>query len=201
MELLDTEISFQRFHKVDKFYWSPDKTFFSLLLFTLFYTLFLGNQLPEWLEGYARVSVVLLFFIYFVYRLFKRYFEYEVLKGYVEGEIKFGMQSIEFDGYQYSIEAIKNISFSFRDKKGDALDSMINSYSVNGLVSNGIDNSVTITFKEGKTVTVYFQVPYIFKIKTLKPILISYAQSNLMSFRTLCDMLGLHYKEVEELKQ
>lgn len=199
MELHGIEISFLRFHKVDKFYWSPDKTIYSIMLFMLIYSYNLHKHLPEELEEYIRLSVVLLFGLYFVYRFFKMYFEYEVLKGYIDGEIKFGRQSIEFDGYRHSIEVIKEISFSFSDKKGDSLNHFFGSF--NGRVSNGVGNSVTVTFKDDKTVTIYFQVPYIFKIQSMKPILISYTQNKIMSFNNLQSLLCVNYKDVQELKQ
>lgn len=191
--LTDPKISFARFHKVDKFYWSPNKvSLLGLLLMALLIAV-LKEPLPEWYP-YVACSWPL----YYFYHLIKSNFTYEILKGHIDGELAFSMESIEFDGQQHSIDTIESVLFSFGQKEGAPLP--LYSSDINGKVSRGVDNSATIKFKDGRSVKLHFQVPWIFDHESFKPIFIAYTRSGLISFMGLISLLGLKYKEVQELK-
>lgn len=191
----ESEISFLRFKRVSKFYWTPDSIFFAIMLLSILLLAMFSRYVPPWIA----VFISLQGFVYFVYRSFKRRDEYEILKGYIDGEIKFGTSAIEFDGNKYPLEAIEKISFSFIDQKGENIN--YSGRSLNANLSQGVRNTATIKFKDGKTTIIHFQLPEHFKREMLTSVLVSYTKNHLVSFHFLSSYLCHNYKEVQELKR
>ncbi|MBA3828811.1 MAG: hypothetical protein H0X33_07730 [Taibaiella sp.] len=195
MENVEIAISYPIFYPVKKFYWTPDAINFTLMgAICLVIVLPIGEQLNLVL----RLSLAFIFFIHFIYRLFTRYSTHKMLKGYIQGEIQLKPEKIIFDSKTIPITDIKTLKFYFYDWDGQ--ETGISFRSLNGLLSNGIDNSITIYFVNGGERKVFFQRKKSDDIVLIKPLLIEYCKSGLIGFHDLITMLNLSYREVQELK-
>lgn len=192
----DITISYPVFYPVKKFYWSPDAIMFALMGMALLPMIL---PLSEQLSFAFRLLSASLIGIYFIYRFLTRYFTHETLRGYLHGELQMKPSEIIFEGQTIPISNLRKLNFNFINYEGQPTGSGT-FYSLDGQLSNGVKNSVTIYFIEGGERTVFFQRKEPNDILLLKPLLIEYCKKDLIGFNDLIVTLGLSYKQVQELK-
>lgn len=146
-----------------------------------------------------RVIFAALFVIHFIYCGFKMYSTHETLKGYIQGEIQLKSLEITFDGTTIPIEEIKKLNFNFFDREGQQTHAAMFK-SINGQLSNGVNNSITIYFINGNERKIFIQRKKSDDIALFKPLLVEYCKKGLISFHDLSSMTCSSYAEVQELK-
>lgn len=189
-------ISYPIFHPVKKIYWSPDAVRFALMgTAILVMVLPLNGQL-----GFVlRATFAGLFVIHFIYSFATMRSTYETLKGFIQGEIQLKPLEIIFEGKAISISDIRRLSFSFFDREGQLTNgSMFES--INGHLSNGVKNSITIYFADGNEIKVFIQRKKSDDVALMRPLLAEYCKRGLITFHDVVSMTCSSYKEVQELK-
>ena len=196
MSIHDIEISYPVFYPVRKFYWSPNWIGFALIcVSSLFTVLPLGAQFSL----LFRTLFASLFLLYFLYRVVAKYSDYQVLKGFIRGEIRLKSEEIQYEGDIIPIESIEKLDFAMLSYEGERV---FNPYkgNLNGILSKGVNNSVTIYFKNGDGRKIFYQRKKSDDIESIKPLLIEYCKKGLISFHVLTSIICSSYEEVQELK-
>lgn len=170
----------------------------------------LGSMLLLLFVGYVKqksssqpfwyLFLVFLWFAYFVYRFIKRNTEHEILKGYIKGLVTLSPKFIEYENVRHKVNTIEKVQLVRHWKEGDIDNGVILFGTFNGKIRWGVENSITIYFKDGNTRTLNFQLPKVYDEEALKLILIEYTKAGLMSFIALVSTLGIDYKEAHEIK-
>ncbi len=132
--------------------------------------------------------------------MWARYSDYEILKGYIYGEIILNVKEIRFEGKIISIESIKKLDFNFYDQEGSNNSNVLYG-SLNGVLVRGVNNSLTIYFKDNKERKIFLQQKKTDDYESLRLLLIEYCKKGLISFLALTSIICSSYKEVQELKE
>lgn len=114
----------------------------------------------------------------------------------LNGEITFLDNRILVNDNVFSIDAITQITFPhFDDYKGKVTKSVENK------ISQGVDNSVSLTIESGEKKVYYFQLDHRYQIRDLREQLIQYHLAGKLDFTNLVNMLGLEsYNAIQNFK-
>ena len=196
MEEKNPEIVFPVFYRIRKLYWSPLGIYFTgIFVLAVIGFLFKGNQ--------SAIFFLLFFCLigYMIYRFFKSGTDYEILKGRIDGVLKFSKSVIEFEQQKFYLYEIEKISFTLGFIEGEKINSYNYRPQLDGQLSNGVENSVSIKFLNGNFLNINFQRKKSDDAKGFELILIDYCKQKKLSFIHLVSLLGIGYKDVQELKK
>ncbi len=120
------------------------------------------------------------------------------LDGTLEKRLTFNLESILIAGEKYFISSIKKVDFSIQDY----YDKWDYTRDFNPARSNGVDNKLILTLKNGEIIETKFQLMYQGEMKKLEEQLIEYHRSGILHFLKLIDLLGINdYDEIQEFKK
>jgi hypothetical protein len=187
-------VSYPVFYPVKKMYWSPDA-----INLVLIATALLAVLLPfsERINLALRQFFPALIIIHSIYRIFTMFSTHQTLKGIIHGQLHLKPLEIINDGKAIPVTDISKLKFSFFDYEGQR---DTNYRSLNGQLSNGVNNSITIFLKNGTKRQIFFQRKNSDDMASIKPLLIEYYKKGLISFLDLTSLTCKSYKEVQELK-
>ncbi|MHA3788072.1 hypothetical protein ACX0HA_07670 [Flavobacterium hauense] len=197
--------SFKIYIPVKKFYFTPDRIIYSLaglgslpMAFELFILKHESSEVSKfsigcfWICGLAVFGGVIVRAIYAS--------KLKPLQGKIEGSVVFNNDSITINTDEYSLENLEKISFThFNDYLGKKQSDK--SYYNDG-VSNGVENTVILTLKSGRTITCHFQQQYRYQLRELRPQLVYYHNEGKLHFLNLIDILGIEdYNAIQIFKK
>lgn len=137
------EIKFKIFTKNKWCFLSLNIIFF--ILFIIFYLILHFNSENKllFLEQYLIPYFILLVFSIFLLN-FTSFFRTEPLKGQINGLLTLNKNFIQVNSKMYPIENIQQLKFSISDFKG--YKKHTSKISIDGRLSNGVDNTISIIF-------------------------------------------------------
>jgi hypothetical protein len=193
---------FAIFKKTDKFYWTKNRTIYSILLFfvgTIFINqklIHIESKIVEIIFGIG--GLLILFFI-----IFWTIFGIESpdsLKGTLEGFIIFKSDAIEIAEENFLISDLKNIEIFNEDYYGKKLRIASNG-NFNSTLSNGVDNKIILTFLSDIQKTYYYQLLDSNDFQKVRTELIEYYKQGKITFENICNVLGEQSsEEIEQFK-
>ena len=192
---------FAIFKKTDKFYWTKNRTIYSILFFCIS-IVFIKQKLfhikSEVIEMIFGGGAAITGFVGFFWSLFG--FETpDSLKGKLEGFIIFKNDAIEIEEENFPISSLKNIEILNEDYYGKR--SIRSKGDFNSTFSNGVNNYITITLLSNKQKKYYYQLLNSDDFRKVRQELIEYYKQGKMTFENVCNVLGEEsQKEVEDFK-
>jgi hypothetical protein len=194
---------FAIFKKTNKFYWSKNRIIYSLafLCIGIFYlnSEVLKIEIPKtignWFAGLIGVGFFVLIII-----MILGFSKPDPLRGKLEGFIAFKENAIEVGDEEFSISEIQNIHIANEDYYGKTIARGKGNF--NSPLSNGVDNTMTLTFKSNDKKKYDFEVYYSDDFQKVRNELINYFKLGKITFENLCEVLGEKTKsEIAELKK
>lgn len=189
-------ISYPIFHPVKRIYWTPDAVRFALMGTGI---VVIVIPLNEQLSFMLRAAFVGLFVTHSVYGWVTMHSSYETLKGFIHGEIRLKSLEIIFEEKRIPITDIRKLTFNFFDREGQQTHTSIFK-SINGQLSNGVKNSITIYFIDGSERRIFIQRKKSDDVAIIRPLLVEYCKRGIITFHDLASITCSSYKEVQELK-
>lgn len=191
---------FNIFIKSNKFNWSANKI--ALVLFAILFVTFQFNkniesQFKDSIDKYIGIVGLIVFISGTLYR-FSRFAKPQKLNGQFVGFLEFKKDSIIIDQEQYKIEEIEKINIVNNDFYGKGTGS---GRGFDSNLSNGVDNYLTLIFKDKSKVTCMFEIYYKEDIRKLDEILIVYYSLGKIDFNQLTTILNLKSYEIEDIKK
>jgi hypothetical protein len=192
---------FAIFKKTDKFYWTKNRTiysiFFSSLIIIFINQKFLHIQ-SDLVTGIFGGGIAILAFVALFWSIFGIE-NPDSLKGNLEGFIIFNNDAIEIRNETYELNLIKNIEIYNEDYYGKK--SLRNTGDFNSTLSNGVKNHITITFLSAEQKTYNFQLLNSNDFQNVRSELMIYCKLGKITFENICKVLGEETKkEKDELK-
>ena len=192
---------FEIFKKTDKFYWTKNRTIYSVFISSILIISVNQNFLhiqSELVTGIFGVCLAIFGFV----ALFWSIFGIEIpdsLKGNLEGFIVFKSDGIDIGNENYSINCLKNIHISNEDYYGKMIHR--NKWDFNSTFSNGVDNYIKITLLSGENKIYNFQLLNSNDFQNNRKELIEYYKQGKITFENICKVLGEESKkEIEDFK-
>ena len=192
----ETTISYPIFYPVKRFYWSPDAIKFASVGAAI---LVIVLPFHDRLSLVLRAIFASLFVTYFIYRSLILYSTRETLKGYIQGVVQLKPLEIILEDKTIPIAKIEKLTFNFFDYEGQQIGTSMFK-SLNGQLSNGVKNSISIYFINGGERKIFIQRRKSDDIALIKPLLVEYCKRGLLTFHELTSLTCSSYKEVQELK-
>lgn len=196
---------FKIYTPVKKFYFTPNVIIFSLagfgflpMAFELFILKHESSEVSKFSVGCFGVCILAVFGSVIVRALYAS--KQKPLGGRLEGDIAFNNDSIMINADEYLLENFEKISFThFNDYVGKK---QSNQNYYNDGVSNGVENTVILILKNGKSITCHFQQEYRFQLRELRPKLVHYHNEGKLHFLNLIDILGIEdYNAIQIFKK
>tara|TARA_R110002033_G_scaffold168527_1_gene208398 strand:+ start:977 stop:1579 length:603 start_codon:yes stop_codon:yes gene_type:complete len=190
------------FIKSNKFYWTKNRTIYSIFFFCLF--IIIVNQRflkieTDLIIGIFGGSIAILAFIALFWSIFGMA-NPDSLKGTIEGFITFKNNVIEVGNETFELKNIKNIEIANEDYCGKK--NLRNKGDFNSTLSNGVKNHLKITFLSKEQKTYNFQLLNSNDFQNVRIELIEYCKSGKITFENICKVLGEETKkEKDELKR
>lgn len=189
------------FIKTDKFYWTKNRTIYSIFFFCLFIILVNQKILKveiDLINGIFGGSIAILAFVALFWSIFGMA-NPDSLKGKIEGFIIFKNDAIEIRNETFELNLIKNIEIYNEDYYGKK--SVRNTGDFNSTLSNGVKNHITITFLSAEQKTYNFQLLNSNDFQNVRSELMIYCKLGKITFENICKVLGEETKkEKDELK-
>ena len=187
----------------NKFYITPDKVIFSLMLLFLFPALIefwvLQHNNDE-LSLFSKIClyIVPVIVIAAIVVSARNIHRHEPLKGTISGRIIFEKERIIVDNLPFLINEVEKISVRFSDYK-----SLRKTYrGFNGKLSNGIDNEIIIELPGGEIQVYFFQVEDRLGAEPIRDELINYHLSGKLHFLNLIELLNItDYNKIQQFKK
>jgi hypothetical protein len=124
-----------------------------------------------------------------IYFIIASFWTYEPLEGKIEGEIEFEKDHIRVNDEVYELVEVSNIDFRFNNFYGESLKRFYKS--ANGILSQGVNNSVIFTDKEGQTHQVYFRLDAKNEYQSFSPFINEAVRLKKMQFKQAIDAVGI----------
>jgi hypothetical protein len=124
-----------------------------------------------------------------IYFLIASFWTYEPLVGKIDGEIEFEKDHIRVNDEVYGLVEVSNIDFRFNNFYGESLKRFYKS--ANGILSQGVNNSVIFTDKEGQMHQVYFRLDAKNEYQSLSPFINEAVRLKKMQFKQAIDAVGI----------
>ncbi|OKS89101.1 hypothetical protein [Mucilaginibacter polytrichastri] len=179
-----------------RFRWTPD-WIIVLLYGSLLIMFWVLDGMPAdsaltTLKNLYLVSVVILS----IYFIISSFWTYEPLKGKINGEVEFSKDYIKIKNELYNLNEISNVEFHFNKFHGESLVRLYNS--VNGILSQGVNNSVLFTDNENQTHQVYFRLDAKNEYLSLSPFINQAVSLKRMRFKDAIDSIGIENVSVTQ---
>jgi hypothetical protein len=192
---------FAIFKKTDKFYWTKNRTiysiFFSCLLILIINQKFLHIQ-SDLVTGIFGGGIAILGFVALFWSIFGIAHP-DSLKGSLDGFIIFKNDAIEIGKETLPISILKNIEISNEDYYGKRRFRSKGDF--NSTFSNGVKNYITITLLSNERRTYNFQLLNANDFQNIRKELIEYYKQGKMTFENICKVLGEESKkEIDDFK-
>lgn len=189
------------FIKTDKFYWTKNRTIYSVFFFCLF--IIVVNQKilkieTDLINGVFGGSIAILGFVALFWSIFGMA-NPDSLKGTIEGFITFKNDTIEIGNDTFELKRIKNIEIYNEDYYGK--NNVRNKGDFNSTLSNGVKNHITITFLSAEQKTYNFQLLNSNDFQNVRSELMIYYKQGKITFENICKVLGEEsIKEIDDFK-
>lgn len=192
---------FAIFKKTDKFYWTKNRTIYSIFLSSLFIIVinqkFLHIQ-SDLVTGIFGVGIAILAFVALFWSIFGIE-NPDSLKGSLEGFIVFKNDAIDIGKETFPINILKNIEISNEDYHGKR--TVRSKGDFNSTFSNGVKNYITITFLSNDKRTYNFQLLNSNDFQNVRKELVEYYKQGKITFENICKVLGEESKkEIDDFK-
>ena len=192
---------FAIFKKTDKFYWTKNRTIYSIFLSCLLIILinqkFLTIQ-SDLITGIFGGGIAILALVALFWSIFGME-NPDSLKGSLEGFIVFKIDGIDIGNETYTMNSIKNILISNEDYYGKMIYRSRGDF--NSTFSNGVDNYLTLTLLSGEKRTYNFQLLNSNDFQNNRKELIEFYKQGKITFENICKVLGEESKkEIDDFK-
>lgn len=188
------EIEFRIFTPEEANGITPNHIVFSLLIPSLIFVLIPYSQ--SLLDiGFAGLIISSALMIYFT---ITKHTKIQALKGNLDKKLVFKYDRICINEECYNLSNIRKIDFTIQDY----FNQWQYSRDFNPARSNGNNNKLLLTLKNGETIELKFQLMYKDQVKKLKEHLIQYHKVGILHFLKLIDLLGIdNYEEIQKFKK
>lgn len=196
-----SEIKFPLFIKNQKNRFSRSFWIFSIWLGSLL-VLWLNQKFLkiDFIESTFYPFAMIGWFVYFFF-IFYSMNEKEKLNGKFVGYLIFDLEKVIAGEKEFRLSEIQKFEFTYSDFDGKK---WVNFKSPDPKVSNGVNNRVTIKFKNGDPLEFFFYQDYEdeFRMK-MKDLLIDYHRQDKISFLALIQYIGISddYERIQEFKK
>ena len=198
--------TFKIFVPVKKFYFTANTVIYPLAGFfflPMAFELFVLRHEYEEITALSKICLwvsVMAGIVGFFFKIF-RSSRKKPLLGRMEGNIVFSANDITVNNRVYTLTDIEKISFPcFDDYEGRKEDFRDTNY--NGRISQGVDNKVILSLKNGQEVVVQFQLERRYEIREMRPELVHYHNEGKIHFLHLIDVLGIvDYNAIQIFKK
>ena len=193
---------FAIFKKTDKFYWTKNRTIYSIFFSSLL-LLFINQKLlhiqSDLVAGIFGGGIAILALVALFWSIFGIAHP-DSLKGSLEGFIVFKNDAIEIGKETLPINILKNIEISNEDYYGKRR--LRSRGDFNSTFSNGVKNSIIITLLSNEQKTYNFQLLNSNDFQNVRKELIEYHKQRKITFENICKVLGEESKkEIDEFKK
>lgn len=191
---------FAIFKKTDKFYWTKNRTIYSIFIFCGA-VIYINRKLfhIKSIEMIFCISLTILVFAAFIWSLFGIESP-DSLKGTLEGFIIFRSDAVEIAEENFPISNLKNIEI-FNDDYYGKKTRLSSKGDFNSTISNGVDNKIILTFISNIQKIYYYQLQDASDFQNVRTELIEYYKQGKMTFENICNVLGEQSsEEIEEFK-
>ena len=195
-------ITFNIYKKQEKFYWTDTLIVWTTFIFCILVA-YLRKIVLEHVEmDMIETSLILIAFGSLTYGFimwFTGFIRDKPLKGIMEGILILDSNEIIIDNEIYNLIDIKKIEFDCWDYYGKFIGSSRHSFEAS--LSQGIDNTISLTLHSGKKITCNFELRNKYGIEAARSELILYHMKEKISFLRLIEYLKItDYKQRQELK-
>jgi len=192
---------FAIFKKTDKFYWTKNRTIYSILFSSLI-IIFINQKFlhiqSDLVTGIFGGGIAILAFVALFWSIFGIE-NPDSLKGNLEGFIIFKNDAIDIGKETFPINILKNIEISNEDYYGKRRFRSKGDF--NSTFSNGVKNYLTITFLSDEKRTYNFQLLNSNDFQNNRKELIEYYKQGIITFENICKVLGEESKkEIDDFK-
>jgi hypothetical protein len=192
---------FAIFKKTDKFYWTKNRVIYSSFFLCIGIIWLKRNVLhikTDILDNLFLGMIGIGFFALIIVMILG-FSKPDALRGKLEGFITFREDSIEVDEEVFLISELKNLNITNEDYYGKMIPRGRGNF--NSPLSNGVDNSIILTFLSDEKKIYNFELYYSDDFQKIRNELIHYYKLGKMTFDNLCYVLGEKTrKEIEEFK-
>lgn len=163
----------------------------NLIVFSLWFSsigilwAFEDAPITKEIKGYVALGIVLIS----LYYLIASFFTYEPLRGTLNGEIVFGNNAITMDSEIYELKDIKNIDFRFVNYYGQM--PIRSGANFNPLLSQGVRNFITFTYRNDQSVKVYFKLYGKYGSEALYPFINTAVKCGAMTYYRAIDLIDV----------
>jgi hypothetical protein len=192
---------FAIFKKTDKFYWTKNRTIYSIFfssLFIIFINQKFLNIQSDLVTGIFGGGIAILGFVALFWSIFGIE-NPDSLKGSIEGFIVFKDDAIDIGKETFPINILKNVEISNEDYYGKRR--VRSKGDFNSTFSNGVKNYLTITFLSNDKRTYNFQLLNSNDFQYVRKELVEYYKHGKITFENICIVLGEESKkEIDDFK-
>lgn len=192
---------FEIFKKTDKFYWTKNRTIYSIF-FSCLLVLFINQKFLQIESGLIAmifgIGMIILTFVALFWSIFGISIP-DSLKGELEGFIIFKVDAIEIGKEIFPINTLKKIYIYNEDYYGKRI--IRSKGDFNSTFSNGVNNYLVITLLSNEQKKYYYQLLNSNDFQNIRKELIEYHKLGKITFENICKVLGEESKkEIEEFK-
>lgn len=172
----------------NKFYAFIDKGWFMILPLIVIMLIF-HKYFPDFVTISLGILLIVYLSFYFVYVQIGNLFRSENIKYKTIGKLHFKLEFIELLNNRIDLTEINSIEISSFDYEGK---SRFTTYLYNPIISLGIYNFISISFKNGKEEKYQFKLMYDTQLYDFRQELVHYYELGLIRELNLHDILGNH---------
>ena len=167
----------------------------ALLFFLGYLSQYHGVDFNGWFN-----IILILWFLYGVALVISNFFRYEAENGKYNGYLEFHHSNIRLNNQTYDLPEILNLDFQqTSDVRGKFVNAMLE---FTPHLSNGLDNKLVITFKDGKVLKYHFLQTETEQVKHFKELLVHYYLNGLIRWLQLIEVLEIEdYSEIQKFKK
>ena len=178
---------------------TPDQLGALVLTILLLLLVFLEKPLGYSFDGWV-TFVSILWFLYLIVLLVGSFFRYEPEFGNYTGYLTLCQEKIQVDKEDFELTNIEKLEFVHAyDIRGRFKNPILR---IKPRLSNGLDNLVEITLKNGNKIKENFLQTESDRLMNFKALLILYHQNGIISWLHLLDLLEItDYSEIQEFKK
>lgn len=191
--------SLKIFKKRKGIHLTPDQWAGIVLTIGLFFMAYLEQSQGIDLNGWVTYTAII-WFIYGVGLMVSTFFRYESEFGEYTGTLTFSIDRIQIDGESYGLSEIAKLDFvQASDIRGKFVNAMLE---FTPHLSNGLDNILVISLKNGQTLRCNFLQTDAERLKHFKELLVHYHTNGILSWLQLLDVLEIEdYHTIQGFKK